>query len=194
MKKTLIVLFTVMITFLLNSCSGRSSSETFLREEISFDFINKVAVLPFENHTKDRYVAERVRDVALTQLLALGISDAVDKGIVDSILREEAIEPGKPIDLINLNRLGQRLNVEAFLIGSVDESAQIRKGSMTFPQIAVTLRLVDAKASVVLWQASGRQTGESVMGRVFGLSPTDEFHVTLKLLRKLLSTLPSTVN
>lgn len=178
-------------TLLFSGCGTKQSSETFLREDIDLDLVTRVAVLPFENYTKEQYIDERVRDVSITQVLALGIADVVDKGIVDSVMREEVIEPGKPIDLVNLKRLGQRLNVQAFLLGSVDEANEIRKGSLTFPELALTMRLVDASGSIVLWQASGRRSGETLMGRIFGIAPKDQFYVTLKLTKKLLSSIPS---
>jgi hypothetical protein len=159
------------------------------REDVDLGLVNRVAVLPFANNTKDRYAAERVRDVVITQVLALGIADVVDKGIVDSVMREEAIDTNGPIDLINLKRLGQRLNVQAFILGTVDEAGAVRRGSLSFPEMALTLRLVDSKASIVLWQASGRRTTESLMGRLFGIAPGDNFHNTLYLARDMLATI-----
>lgn len=172
-------------------CGLSRSNVSYNREDVDLSLVTRVAVLPFANNSKDRYAAERVRDVAITQILALGIADVVDKGIVDSVMREEAIEPNRPIDLINLKRLGQRLNVQAFLMGTIDEAGEIRRGSLSFPELAMTLRLVDAKASIVLWQASGRRTTESWAGRLLGIAPGDSFHNTLYLTRDLLSTMAS---
>ena len=186
--RLLVMLF---FTALLAGCGGSTTKEHFIREDVSFDFIQRIAVLPFQNNTKEKYVNERARDIAITQILSLGISDVVDKGIVDSVMREEAMDPNTALDLINLNRLGQRLNVQAFLIGVIDDVGDVHRGSQKFPQIAMTLRLVDTKASVVLWQASGRRSSESSMGRMFGTNPGDSFHVTMKLLHDLLSTMPA---
>jgi len=175
----------------LAGCGLSRSNVSYNREDVDLSLVNRVAVLPFINNTKDRFAAERVRDVAITQILALGIADVVDKGIVDSVMREEAIDPNLPIDLINLKRLGQRLNVQAFLLGTIDEASEIRRGSLSFPELALTLRLVDSKASIVLWQASGRRTTESWLGRLFGIAPGDSFHNTLYLTRDLLNTMAS---
>ncbi|MBU0484586.1 MAG: hypothetical protein KKB30_08750 [Proteobacteria bacterium] len=191
MRKCSIVLLIAMFTLLIGGCSGKFSSQSFLREDVDLDLINRLVVLPFENHTDDKYAAQRVRDVAITQVLAMGISDVVDMGIVDSVMMEEVIDPGKPIDLLNLKRLAQRLNVEAFLLGSIDESGEVRKGTIAFPDLAVTLRLVDSKSSVVIWQSSARWSADSMAGRLFGLAPTDKFHITLKLMKKMLSTIPA---
>ncbi len=189
--RRLTIVFVLCLAVGVTGCGLRSSRVSYNREDVDLGLVSRVAVLPFANNSKDQFAAERVRDVVITQVLALGIADVVDKGIVDSVMREEAIEPNRPIDLINLKRLGQRLNVQAFVIGTIDEAEEIRRGSLSFPELAMTIRLVDSRASMVLWQASGRRTSETWAGRLFGLAPGDSFHNTLYLTRDLLKTLSS---
>lgn len=172
---------------LLAGCGGKYSSTEFVREDVDFNVITKIAVLPFANHTDDKHVHQRVRNVAITQLLAHGVADVVDRGIVDSVLFEEVIDPRQPIDLINLKRLGQRLNVQSFLMGSVDMTKG--KGSGSIPQLALTLRLVESRSGTIIWQSSGQWTSESLAGKVFGVAPKDSFHVNLQLLDRMLKSL-----
>lgn len=181
--------FSVMLLAALAGCSGKFSSEEFLREDVDLGAISRIAVLPFQNFTNEQYAAERVRNVAITQLLSRGVADVVDRGVVDSVLAEEVIDPRLPIDLINLKRLGQRLNVQAFMLGSVDKVDSIRRGSVSYPVLGVTLRMVDAQAGVVFWQSSGRWSAETKTARIFGSEPTDDFHVTLELMSRMLKNL-----
>ena len=178
----------LLLMVLLSGCGGKFTSEEFVREDVDFDAIRRIAVLPFINHTQDRYAHERARNIATTQILAQNVSDVVDRGIVDSVLLEEVIDPSLPIDLLNLKRLGQRLNVQAFLLGSVDLSGG-GLSSSTFPSLGITLRLVDAQASVVLWQASGTWNTETTGGRIFGAKPADLYHINLMLLEDMLRSL-----
>jgi hypothetical protein len=104
-------------------------------------------------------------------------------------MSEEVIDPRQPIDQINLKRLAQRLNVQAFLVGTIDQAEPKRSGNTTYPILGVTLRLIDAQANLVIWQSSGRWTSETIMGRIFGLEPTDDFHVALKLMNRMLRSL-----
>jgi TolB-like protein len=180
----------ISLFFLLTSgCGGKFDSKEYLRENVDMTAISRIAVMPFQNFTSDQYVAERTRDIATTQLLASGIADVVDRGLVDSVMAEEVIDPRLPIDQINMKRLGQRLNVQAFLLGGVDLAGEKRTGSMAYPVLGVTMRLVDAQAGVVIWQSSGRWTSETVIGRILGTTPTDDFHVTLELLHRMLRSL-----
>jgi TolB-like protein len=178
----------LVLVLILTGCGGKFTSEEFVRDEVDFDSITRVAVLPFMNYTDDKYAHQRLRNAAITQLLSNGIADVVDRGIVDSVLFEEVIDPTQPIDLINLKRLGQRLNVQAFLMGSVD-AVPTARGAGAYPQISLTLRLVEAQSATIIWQNTGNWTSESGIGKIFGIAPTDSFHVNLKLLDRMMKSL-----
>jgi TolB-like protein len=171
----------------LAGCGGKFTREDFVREGIDFAVVTKVAVLPFFNYTQDKYIHQSIRNVAVTELLANRVADVVDLGIVDSVLYEEVIDPSQPIDLINLKRLGQRLQVQAFLMGSVDAVGTAKSGD--YPQLALTLRLLEAQTGAILWQSSGQWSSESWLGRIFGIAPTDSFHVNLRLMDRMLQSL-----
>ncbi|MDH3392364.1 MAG: CsgG/HfaB family protein [Desulfobulbaceae bacterium] len=173
-------------------CGANASKDYFLREQVDIAYIKRIAVLPFENNTKDNFVAPRARDLATTQILSQRIFDVVDKGQVDSALREEAIKPGTPLDDLTIKRLGQRLNVQAILLGSVDHAGEQHKGASSFAELSLTMRLIDSKTAILLWQTSGSGSGYSVVDRLFGLNPKDAFEVTMTLIDDLLSSIPRT--
>lgn len=193
MKKCTYYIIFYLLCILLTSCNKSVQREFFLRENIDMGYVTKIAVLPFENNSTDKFAADRSRNITITQVLALGIFDVIDKGIVDSVLLEEAVEYGKPIDQVTIKRLGQRLNVQAFLMGTVDSSGENRRGNIAFPELSLTLRLIDTRAAIILWQSSGYKSGDSVTTRLFGLTPIDSFQVAIKLIRDLLSTVPVSV-
>jgi len=178
---------------ILTGCSGKTTV-SFMREDVTLDFVNRISVLPLENNTEQKYAAELARDVINTEILAMNIFDVVDKGIVDSVLHEEAIDPGSPVSQLMLSRLGQRLNVQSIMIGSVNMAGDKRIGSVIVPEMSLTLRLIEIKSGIVLWQASGHYAGDSVFGRLFGITPDDAYKVTVKLAKELLSTIPERQN
>jgi len=166
--------------------------ESFLRDEVDLTYVTRVAVTPFENNSKEPFAPERVRGMAITEILAQGLFDVVDKGLVDSAFREEAMDLNKgPLDPGAMKRLGQRLNVQAFLMGSIDQAGDVQRGPNSYPALAMTLRLIDIHTGMIFWQASGSQTGDSLSKRLFGLGSDDEFKVALRLLRQLLATISS---
>jgi len=172
---------------LLSGCSsttGKYMNKAFMRDNVSLAHIKTVAVLPFEGGNR----APRIREFAMTQILVSGIFDVVDKGRIDNLLSLEAISPGAPLDNVTIRRLGQQLKVEAVLFGSVEEDS-ISRGSAVFPEISMTLRLVDCETGLLLWQASGKGSGYSTADRLFGIAPKDSFEVTMGLLNNLFSTI-----
>lgn len=189
LRKAIVIILGMLIVLTVAGC-GKSIRRVYIRENVDLGFITKIAVLPLQNQTNDNYVAERVRNSVITQILARNMFDVVDRGLVDSALEEEAIQPGKPIDANTLKRLGQRLNVQALMLGSVDEAGEGRKGSFIYPKMTLTLRLVDSNAAMVLWQANGHRNGDSFFGRFLGLFENDPFENTDKLVSSLLRKIP----
>ena len=192
LRKVFFCMLLVLVFFGLTGCglpfSGKS--QAFVRENVDFGFVKKIAVLPVENNSKDEFAPELVRDITITRILAMRLFDVIDKGLVDSVLKEEAIEPGKPIDTATIKRLGQKLNVQCLLLSTLDIAADSRQGSMSYPEISVTLRLVEVETGLVIWQAGGHQSGDSMWRRLFGLSGRDKYQVTVSLVEDLLRTIP----
>ncbi|MBI5557135.1 MAG: hypothetical protein HY885_05810 [Deltaproteobacteria bacterium] len=189
MKRSMRFMTLLMCFLTLSGCGGKTTI-SFMREDVTLDFVNRVCVLPLQNNTDQKYAAELARDVISSQILAMNVFDVVDKGIVDSILYEEAVDPGAAVSQLMLSRLGQRLNVQSIIVGSVDLAGDKRIGSLLVPEMSLTLRLIETKSGLVLWQASGHRAGDSMLGRLFGVVPDDTYKVTVKLVQELLSTIP----
>jgi len=184
MHKKILGIILSVILFCLPGCGTSSVTKSYMRENASLAHIQHVAVLPFAGGAE----ARRIREYAMTQLLSSGTFDVVDKGLVDSVLAQEAIGAGAPIDASTLRRLGQLLNVQAFILGSVEQTSQAR-GNASFAEITMTLRLIDSETGVLLWQASGRGSGYSLADRLFGMAPKGPFEVTMELLDDLFKTM-----
>jgi len=186
MHKKFVGMILLVLVLSLAGCGGGNMTRSFMREGTSLAYIQTIAVLPFESLGGSG--ARRIREFTMTQVLATGLFDVVDKARVDSTLRDEAIDPGTPLDAITLRRMGQRLGIQAFILGSVTEGSESR-GNAVFSEITLTLRLIDSETGLLLWQASGRGSGYSLADRLFGLAPKDSFQVSMDLLKTLLATI-----
>ncbi|HEB68686.1 MAG TPA: hypothetical protein ENI88_03585 [Desulfobulbus sp.] len=186
-----LVLVLLLLPFYLYGCARTDSvPQTFVRKNVDLGYISRVAVLPFENNTQDDFAAQRIRDITATRILALGIFDVVDRGIVDSALREMAIDKTTPLDVPVVKRLGKRLGVQAFVYGTVNSIGENRQGSFSYPEVALTLELLDSESAQVLWRNSDTNSGYSLADRLFGLAPLDAFQITVNLLNSMLATIP----
>lgn len=192
MRNAITLIWLILVILWVGGCASKKDStlDYFLREDVDIGFVQRIAILPFENNSDDVFAAKRSREIAITEVLSGGLFDTVDKGIVDSVFLEEAIVPGSPIDTISLKQLGQRMNVQALMLGSVDSAGRGGRGAVSFDEITMTLRLVESRSGIILWQASGHETGDSLLLRLFGMNAVDNYVVTSRLMKRLLATIP----
>lgn len=192
MRNFIVAISLIVCIFFTGGCASKKEGTLnyFLREDVDIGFVQRVAILPFENNSNDTFAAKRCREIVITEVLSGGVFDTVDKGIVDSVFLEEAITPGSPIDTLGLKQLGQRMNVQALLLGTVDGSGKVTRGTIGYDEINLTLRLVEARTGIILWQASGHETGESWLLRLFGLKAVDNYVVTTRLIKRLIASIP----
>lgn len=183
-----------LVLCLLLTCSGcgfnEPTTQTYFREEVDLSYVNRVAILPFENNTQDEYAAPRIRDITATQIMVLGLFDVVDKGVVDSALRELGLDTDIPLDIPILKRLAKVLGVEGFISGTINSIGENRKGSFSYPEMSFTLQLVEAESSLILWRTSDTLSGYSLSDRLFGIDPMDSFQIAVQLLNTMLATIP----
>jgi TolB-like protein len=190
MRKCLFMGWLTVMFLMLAGCSSRTAPESFTREDVDTAFVQNIAVLPYQNNSSNKYAPILARDITITQVLAMGLYNVVEKDLVDNFMYNEAIDSGVPIDPLTLKRMGNRLNVQAFLMGTVDVAGMSKLGSTTYPEVALTLRLIEAESGMILWQASGYNSGESFGRRLLGIKPDDAYKLTFDLVRKLLNTTP----
>ncbi len=179
----------VIMGFILVSCGVYYQSKSFVREGVDPSYITKVAVLKFENNSRNSHAAERLRNIVITQILGRGLFDVVDKSLVDNILEEEMLGEKVFYNKATLRRIAKKLGIQAVVVGSVDEYEMKRRGSYNYPVVALTLRLIDASTGEILWEASGTVSGYSTLGRIFGLKPKDFTQLSLDLVGNLLDSL-----
>ncbi len=185
--------FLIILLLLSYSCMGGNKfiKKTYIRENVDISYIKKVAVLSFENHTKEENAGEIVRDIVTTEILSMKIFDTVGKSMVNAVLTDEvgqeAPESGLDKDLIK--RISKRLKVDGVITGSVDAYGEKRDGMYSYPVVTLTLRLIDSKNGMILWQSTGTETGYSLKERLFGIKSKDINELTFELVEKMLSTL-----
>lgn len=183
-----ITLLLYVALFFIAGCATKNI-EAFTRESVSLAYIDTVAVLPFENNTADGAAASRIREMLMTEIMASGLFETAEKGIVDSAMREEAIQPGEAMDEIMIRRLAQRLDAKALLMGSVDEMNAQSMGSYSYLDLVLSMRLVDSETGTVLWQATGFGSGYSTWKRLFGFGGKNRYQVILDLIRDMFETM-----
>ncbi len=176
------------IAILLVGCSAKVVR--YVNPEANFSYIKRVAVLPFNNFSSDRFAGEKVRTAIMVELLSRGVFDVVEEGevnkVVSMVLRTAgAVEGGvfEP-DRETIKMLGERLGVQAVIVGSVEEYGGGREGV-----VSISARMIDTSSGIVLWQAKAYETSASAWRKILGIEELDRTVLTTKAVRRLLDTL-----
>jgi TolB-like protein len=184
--RTSVIFFLLLVV----GCSG--SVIRYINPEANFSYIKKVAILPFNNMSGDRFAAERVRNTLAVDLLSRGVFDVMERGEVSKVMglvfRAAGFEEGRAleVDKETLKLLGEKLGVQAVILGSVDEYPA-RSGRN--PIVEISVRMLDTSSGIVLWQAKSTALGATTWKKIVGIEETDRSTMTRKAVKKALDTL-----
>ena len=177
---------------LLGACAGRVRTTTFLNPEFDFSYLERVAVLPFENMTSDRQAGFRATRLMITELLASGAVDVVEPGEVRAAINKLPSAQVGRFDLPSteeLVTLGRDLNVQAILIGSVPQAETLRTGQVTRPVVTLDVHMVEVETGATIWAATHTETGNTVGARVLGTGGSPMSEITRRCVKKLVAVL-----
>ena len=139
--------------FLSSGCAFRCVNQTSLdRAQIQEEKIQRIAVLTFDNPPLNLQAGLHISRLFELYLLRTGLYKMAERGEVESILRERGIMIAPAGPMVNLQQLGEVLQVDGIVLGSV---SQYSRRDMAF-----TARLISVKSGLVLWSVS--ETGGNV--------------------------------
>ena len=182
------VAFIIIMLWVFSGC--RSNVPIYhVSEDIDFSFYKNVAVLPFDNLTNDKYAADIVRQVVVSELLASGLVDVVFPGEVTSALNEMGIKSPSALTAEQIKALGDALHVEALIVGTVEEYGNVKMGNISAPQVTLSLMMADAATGSIVWSITKTRGGAGFMARHFGAKHETLSETVLMLVREEIQTL-----
>jgi len=158
-----------LITLFFLFSLGCKGPMTYINPSVDFSYIRRVAVAPIINLTNDKFAGEKVMNVVATEILRRGVFDVVEFGEVSKVLREEGLKQGNLIGKQLAARAGKRLNIEAILIGSVMQYGVSNIAGSSFPEVSISLKLVDVNSHTILWEATHNIKGANILDQLFGI-------------------------
>lgn len=174
---------------LLGACRAAPSTAVYVHPSADFATYSRIAVLPLENLSPDRFAGERVREVLFVELSAAQLFDLVETSEVNRVLRAQGALPVSEFGTEQLQRIGEALGAQALLTGSVMDYRERRTGNITAPEIALSLRLIDAETGIVVWSVADARTGMDLWTRLFGVGEESQTDSARRLVRELIATL-----
>ena len=173
----------------LGCASTPGSNSLYVHPNADWSNYQRVAVLPLENYTNERFAAERLREVLNVEINAQGLFEALELGEVNRMLRVQSLVNLSEIGPAETKALGAALGVQALLQGSVMEFDERRTGSVNLPDIALSLRLVDVETGLVIWAVTDARAGAKLATRLFGVGEESRTEASVRLVREVLATL-----
>jgi TolB-like protein len=180
----LLIAFCSLLIFM----SGCGSPEYYIKPKTDISNIKRVAVLPMENFTSDEYAGEKVRRVVITELLSRGI-DVIEPGEVTRVLRESNIRSIGSIKITDIQNIGKTLGVEAVMMGSVEAFGISRGISVTYPEVAIHLILLETSSGNIIWSVQHTVGGASFWTRHFGTEGITLSEAVKKAVKESINTL-----
>jgi len=189
MKDRLAIFVVVLIMAGCNSNIKQANTAIFLRNGLDLSHISRVAVLPFDYLTGGEANAKRVREICIAELQASARFEVVDREKVDTTLREMAINSKIPLDKSALNLVAKKLEVNGFLSGTVNKIEGRGWGPAPYPEISLTLHLIDAETARVVWRSTAYRNAYSD-SRGLNRDRKSKHVVTREMLRDLIASIP----
>ena len=190
MKSRCLGVLVLLLAGLLPGCaSPKAEPAVFVHPNADFSIYERVAVLPLENLTSERFAADRIRELLVVELSAQGLFGVVEGGEVNRVLRVHNIDSAAALGPEEVKQLGTELKAQALLTGSVIEFREQRNGTLNSPEVALSLRLLDVESGLVVWSVSDARSGLGVWTRLFGVGEENQTGAARKLICELLARL-----
>lgn len=162
---------------------------TFVHPDYNFGFVERVAVVPFENLTDDRGAGARMTRYFVTELLAAEAFDVVEPGDVTDALTVVGEVRLAELTVEQIKSLGARVRAQALFLGSMTESSTIRSGSSAQNIVTFDVRLVEVETGTVIWSTTLTESGRGFWAALFGGSGRSLGEVTRRAARHAIARL-----
>lgn len=166
---TLLVSFTLIVVLSLSSCSVKIK-----KPQTSVDLVEavtgkiRVAVFPFNNISGRVDAGRIVTNIFVTELFNSKRFTVVEPGNVLKFMREERVNVLGEIDLIKLQLLSRRLDLDNVIVGTVFEFDDGGKGKTAVPVVSMSARMIDSDEGKIVWSAQDKKEGADFI-TIFGL-------------------------
>ena len=131
----------------------------FTNPKFDFGFVERVAVLPFENLSNDRQAGARVTRLMITELLASGALDVVEPGEVQAALGKfgTRVAQRRTSRSITLGKDAGRPGARSSARSPSPRSS--RCGGSSIPVVGLDVHMVETETGAAVWAATRHREG-----------------------------------
>lgn len=172
---------------LSGGCAPRASE--YVRDDVDFSFIRRVAVYPFFNLTQDIFAAQKVQSIFVTEVLEANELEVVDRGEMLAAVAELKLAPDMILSPQQVTTLAKRLQADALFFGTVEEYGLERSSRDATHVVTVNYQLNEGETGRTVWSSQSRTDGASLLRKLFGGGSDSLYDVARSNVRAALGTL-----
>lgn len=169
-------------------CGGTGTTK-FVHPDFDFSFLEKVAVVPFENLTDTQGSGAQATRYFTNSLLATEAFVVTEPGEVARALELQSLVRTAELTEAQIKAIGRELGVQGLFMGTVSESASLRSGSTTVSVVTVVIRLVETETGATVWSASNSDDSSTFWSSLFGTGQRSRSEVMRRCIDGCLDTL-----
>ncbi len=169
-------------------CGGMRPT-VFLHGEYNFGFLEKVAVIPFDNLSKDQGSGARATRIFIAELLSSETFDVIEPGEVNYVLEKQSLVRTDALTKEQIIKICKNLGVQGLFLGAVTESSQIRSGNSNSITMTIVARMVESETGETVWSATHTAGGKGFLSSLFGVGNKSTSEVMRDCIKKILGTL-----
>jgi TolB-like protein len=177
-----------LLALALGACASGAATTRFTNPKFDFGYVERVAVVPFENLSNDPTAAPRVTRLVITELLASGAVDVVEPGEVQAALDRMGARITTP-STEQVVSLGRTLGVQAVVVGSVTQSEVLRSGAVQIPVVALDVHMLETETGAAVWAANHTEKASGLGAKLLGAGGEPLSETTRRCVRRVLTTL-----
>lgn len=157
-----------LILLAVAACGTPPTATNYHDPGMDFASLRTIAVMPFENLSRDNRGSERVRETFANSLLSTGALYVIPPGeVARGISRAGILRPATP-SLEEIVKFTGIVKVDAVITGVVTEYGQIRSGNASANVVSLNVQMIEIQSRKVVWTASSTKGGISMWDRLLG--------------------------
>lgn len=187
MRLFLAGLFAAALVFLVG-CGGMGPTK-FVHPDFDFAFVEKIAVVPFENLSNEQAAGAKATRYFTSALLATEAFEVIEPGEVSRALEKFNIVTTSQLTKDQVVTLGLELGVQGVFLGSLSEATTMRAGATTVSVVTVVARLLETETGATVWSATNTEDSASFWSTLFGTGQKTPSEVMRRCIDGCLDTL-----
>lgn len=177
------------LTALLGGAGCAPDATSYIRDDVDFSFIRRVAIYPFDNLSTDIQAGPRVYSIFQAEVLQQEGLRTIDRGETLHGMQALHYDFGSELSPEQIVALGEELAVDAIFFGDVQEYGLERLGNDRTYQVTLSFSLVETQTGMLIWKSTVHQDGTSPLRKIFGGGSASLHEVTRQAVSQALETL-----